>query len=74
MVVTHLKESGGTLPKAVLFASFLTTPFQLHNLQVHVDPNCGMSVNKALEMTRRNTSGVHTQRRRTTRNKLLVSG
>jgi hypothetical protein len=25
-------------------------------------------------MTRRNTSGVHTQRRRTTRNKLLVSG
>jgi hypothetical protein len=74
MVVTYLKESGGQLPKTDLFVSSLTKPFQMRNLQAHVEPNCSMSANKALEMTRRNVPGVHPQRRRTTRNKLLIFG
>jgi len=72
MAVSYLKGSGGQLPKTDLFVSSLTTPFELHNLQAHVEPNCSMSASKALEMTRRNAPGVHPPRRRTTRNKLLI--
>jgi len=52
----------------------LTKPFELHNLQAYVEPNCSMSANKALGMTRRNAPGVHPQRGRTTRNKWLTVG
>lgn len=59
MVVTYLKESGRQLSKTDLFVSSLITPFQLRNLQAHVEPNCSMSANKVLGVTRRNASGVH---------------
>jgi hypothetical protein len=71
-VVTYLKESGGQLPKIDLFVSSLTKLFQLHNLHTQVQPNCSMSANKTLGMTRRYVPGVHPQRLRTTRNKLLI--
>jgi hypothetical protein len=52
MVVTYLKVSGGQLLKIDLFVSSLPTPFQLLNLQAHVEPNSRMCANDALDRMR----------------------